>query len=43
MSHDLTDFWSHPPGFDLVLAEWAKEGPVANVEAEYFGGIGSPL
>ncbi len=35
-----TDFWSLPPGFDLVLAKWSKQGPVAYVEAEYFGGVG---
>ncbi|MEU4490109.1 hypothetical protein AB0H94_35435 [Streptomyces purpurascens] len=35
-----TDFWSLPRGFDRVLAEWSNEGPVAYVEAEYFGGTG---
>ncbi|GAA2616234.1 hypothetical protein GCM10010304_82170 [Streptomyces roseoviolaceus] len=34
------DFWSLPSGFDRVLAEWSKEGSVAYVEAEYFGGTG---
>ncbi|MGW0862367.1 hypothetical protein [Streptomyces sp. NPDC002611] len=35
-----TDFWSLPRGFDGVLAEWSHQGPVAYVEAEYFGGAG---
>jgi hypothetical protein len=30
-----------PPGLDAVLAAWSTVGPVAYVEAEYFGGIGS--
>ncbi|MFE4720491.1 hypothetical protein ACFRLW_29550, partial [Streptomyces sp. NPDC056728] len=33
-------FWSLPAGFDRVLAEWSKEGPVAYAESEYFGGVG---
>lgn len=35
-----TDFWCLPAGFDRVLAEWSAQGPVAYVEAEYFGGAG---
>ncbi|OAR26643.1 hypothetical protein A8W25_31595 [Streptomyces sp. ERV7] len=35
-----TDFWNLPAGFDRVLADWSKEGPVAYVESEYFGGMG---
>ncbi|MFD5779453.1 hypothetical protein ACFVWX_04075 [Streptomyces sp. NPDC058220] len=38
--HCRTDFWSLPSGFDRVLAAWSKEGSVAYVEAEYFGGLG---
>lgn len=30
-----------PPGFEAVLAGWSVVDPVAYVEAEYFGGIGS--
>ncbi|MBM9504048.1 hypothetical protein [Actinacidiphila acididurans] len=33
-------FWSLPAGFDQVLVEWSRTGPVAYVEAEYFGGVG---
>uniref|UniRef100_UPI003BAD2DF7 hypothetical protein n=1 Tax=Streptomyces sp. NBC_01001 TaxID=2903713 RepID=UPI003BAD2DF7 len=33
-------FWRLPAGFDQLLAEWSKAGPVAYVEAEYFGGVG---
>ncbi|MGW1783197.1 hypothetical protein ACWCQQ_29275 [Streptomyces sp. NPDC002143] len=29
-----------PSGFDLHLALWSSTGPVAYVEAEYFGGAG---
>ncbi|MFJ4484872.1 hypothetical protein ACIP3D_21240 [Streptomyces longwoodensis] len=29
-----------PEGFDRVLAGWSAGGPVAYVEAEYFGGAG---
>ncbi|MEV1069389.1 hypothetical protein [Streptomyces sp. NPDC050263] len=34
------NFWSMPSGFDLRLALWSSTGPVAYVEAEYFGGAG---
>ena len=30
-----------PNGFDRVLADWSAAGPVAYVEADYFGGVGS--
>ncbi|MEU9497739.1 hypothetical protein [Streptomyces sp. NPDC048196] len=33
-------FWRLPVGFDAALAEWSAGGPVAYVEAEYFGGAG---
>jgi len=33
-------FWRLPAGFERVLAEWSAVGPVAYVEAEYFGGVG---
>ncbi|WP_405827889.1 hypothetical protein [Streptomyces sp. NBC_01176] len=34
------EFWRLPSGFDVLLAEWSKAGPVAYVESEYFGGVG---
>lgn len=33
-------FWKMPGGFDRVLASWSSQGPIAYVEAEYFGGVG---
>ncbi|MCX4920280.1 hypothetical protein [Streptomyces sp. NBC_00687] len=33
-------FWRLPGGFDKTLAAWSAGGPVAYVEAEYFGGVG---
>jgi len=33
-------FWRLPGGFERKLAEWSAAGPVAYVEAEYFGGVG---
>jgi hypothetical protein len=30
-----------PPGFEAVLAAWSAVDPVAYVEADYFGGVGS--
>jgi hypothetical protein len=33
-------FWRLPGGFERKLAEWSAVGPVAYVEAEYFGGVG---
>ncbi|OEJ21482.1 hypothetical protein AR457_37465 [Streptomyces agglomeratus] len=33
-------FWRLPGGFETVLAQWSSAGPVAYVEAEYFGGVG---
>ncbi|GAA2406205.1 hypothetical protein GCM10010420_37630 [Streptomyces glaucosporus] len=32
--------WKLPGGFDRTLARWSVPGPVAYVEAEYFGGTG---
>ncbi|MFD3314599.1 hypothetical protein [Streptomyces sp. NPDC058694] len=29
-----------PGGFEKTLADWSTAGPVAYVEAEYFGGVG---
>jgi hypothetical protein len=29
-----------PGGFEKILADWSAGGPVAYVEAEYFGGVG---
>jgi hypothetical protein len=34
-------FWKLPAGFDATLATWSAEGPIAYVEADFFGGIGS--
>ena len=36
-------FWRLPGGFDRVLTRWSATGPVAYVEAEYFGGVGEQL
>ncbi|MEU6465289.1 hypothetical protein [Streptomyces sp. NPDC046976] len=33
-------FWRLPGGFEKLLARWSAVGPVAYVEAEYFGGAG---
>jgi len=33
-------FWRLPGGFENSLADWSAGGPVAYVEAEYFGGVG---
>ncbi|MFZ4239691.1 hypothetical protein ACOZGD_31515 [Streptomyces murinus] len=33
-------FWRLPGGFEKLLARWSAAGPVAYVEAEYFGGTG---
>jgi hypothetical protein len=33
-------FWKFPGGFELVLCTWSLIGPVAFLEAEYFGGVG---
>ncbi|MCX5402309.1 hypothetical protein [Streptomyces sp. NBC_00102] len=33
-------FWLLPGGFDTLLARWSAGGPIAYVEAEYFGGVG---
>jgi hypothetical protein len=30
-----------PGGFTSVLANWSRSGPVAYVEADFFGGVGS--
>src|SRR5258708_22051255 len=40
-SSDALGFWRLPGGFDRVLAGWSAGGPVAYVEAEYFGGTGT--
>jgi hypothetical protein len=37
----MAEFWKLPAGFDDVLAAWSERGPVAYVEAEYFGGVGT--
>ncbi|WP_317444629.1 hypothetical protein [Streptomyces collinus] len=33
-------FWRLPGGFEETLVAWSAGGPVAYVEAEYFGGVG---
>jgi hypothetical protein len=33
-------FWKFPGGFEHVLRSWSSRGPIAYVEAEYFGGVG---
>jgi hypothetical protein len=33
-------FWKLPGGFEYTLAEWSTGGPLAYVEAEFFGGVG---
>ncbi|MFD5343409.1 hypothetical protein ACFWJY_06490 [Streptomyces anulatus] len=33
-------FWRLPELFEVALAAWSAGGPVAYVEAEYFGGVG---
>ncbi|MFJ8692838.1 hypothetical protein [Streptomyces roseolilacinus] len=33
-------FWRLPGGLEKTLADWSTAGPVAYVEAEYFGGVG---
>ncbi|MGW2707317.1 hypothetical protein [Streptomyces sp. NPDC001340] len=33
-------FWQLPGGFEKALVGWSAGGPVAYVEAEYFGGVG---
>lgn len=33
-------FWRLPGGFGTLLAQWSAAGPIAYVEAEYFGGVG---
>jgi hypothetical protein len=37
---DSLGFWGFPPGFAEVLAAWSAAGPIAYVEAEFFGGVG---
>lgn len=37
----LDGFWKAPAGFRQVLAACSAHGPVAYVEAEYFGGVGA--
>jgi hypothetical protein len=38
---EVLGFWRLPGRFDTLLAQWSAAGPVAYVEAEYFGGTGS--
>jgi hypothetical protein len=36
----LDGFWKMPAAFDRMLAACSAKGPVAYVEAEFFGGTG---
>jgi hypothetical protein len=38
---ELAGFWNAPAGFDHALAACSVNGPVAYVEAEFFGGTGT--
>lgn len=38
---ELAGFWKAPASFDRVLAACSVKGPVAYVEADYFGGGGT--
>jgi hypothetical protein len=38
---ELDGFWKAPAGFDRVLAACSATGPLAYVEADYFGGTGT--
>lgn len=38
---ELDGFWKAPAGFDRLLSACSKAGPVAYVEADYFGGVGT--
>jgi hypothetical protein len=40
-TQDAPGFFKLPTGFDRELAGWSAAGPVAYVEAEFFGGVGS--
>ncbi len=38
---ELDGFWKAPAGFERLLTACSEAGPVAFVEAEYFGGTGT--
>ncbi|MFC1408570.1 hypothetical protein ACEZCY_04655 [Streptacidiphilus sp. N1-12] len=38
---ELDGFWKAPAGFDRLLSAGSEAGPVAYVEADYFGGAGT--
>jgi hypothetical protein len=38
---ELDGFWKAPAGFSSTLAACSAKGPVAYVEAEFFGGVGT--
>lgn len=38
---ELDGFWEAPTGFDRLLTACSEAGPVAYVEADYFGGAGT--
>ncbi|MEU8890467.1 hypothetical protein [Streptomyces sp. NPDC048442] len=38
---ELDGFWKAPAGSDLLLTTCSEAGPVAYVEADYFGGAGT--
>lgn len=37
---DPDGFWSQPVGFDAVLGDWSRHGPIAYLEIDYAGGVG---
>ena len=37
----LPGFWKLPGGFGGLLSSWSARGPVAYLEADYFGGVGT--
>ncbi|MFJ9713359.1 hypothetical protein [Streptomyces sp. NPDC101234] len=38
---ELDGFWKAPAGFDRLLSACSETGPVAYIEADYFGGAGT--
>ncbi|RKS73721.1 hypothetical protein BZB76_4424 [Actinomadura pelletieri DSM 43383] len=38
---ELDGFWKAPAGFERMLITCSEAGPVAYVEADYFGGVGT--
>ncbi|MFF8646523.1 hypothetical protein [Streptomyces sp. NPDC015345] len=38
---ELNGFWKAPAGYDRLLTACSETGPVAYIEADYFGGVGT--